>query len=42
MKKNIIGVNTICTHTGEIKDEQFGGANSPIYMATSYPFMDVM
>ena len=41
MKKNKIGVNTICTHTGEIKDEQFGGANSPIFMATSYPFMDV-
>jgi len=41
MKKNKLGVNTICTHTGEIKDEQFGGANSPIYMATSYPFMEV-
>ena len=41
MKNNKIGINTICTHTGEIKDDQFGGANSPIYMATSYPFMDV-
>jgi len=35
------GVNTICTHTGGIKDLQFGGAVSPIYMTTSYPFMDV-
>ena len=35
------GANTICTHTGEVKDEQFGGAISPIYMTTSYPFMDV-
>lgn len=35
------GVNTICTHMGEVKDTQFGGAISPIYMTTSYPFMDV-
>ena len=35
------GVNTICTHTREVKDTQFGGAISPIYMTTSYPFMDV-
>ena len=36
-----LGVNTICTHVGEIKDEQFGGAVSPIFMASSYPYMDV-
>ena len=41
MAKDKLGINTICTHTGEIKDEQFGGAISPIFMATSYPFMDV-
>ncbi len=41
MARNKLGINTICTHTGEIKDEQFGGAISPIFMATSYPFMDV-
>jgi len=41
MTKNKLGINTICTHTGEIKDNQFGGAISPIFMATSYPFMDV-
>lgn len=35
------GLNTICTHTGEVKDTQFGGAISPIYMTTSYPYMDV-
>ena len=33
--------NTICTHTGEVKDTQFNGAISPIYMASSYAFMDV-
>ncbi len=41
MIKNTLGVNTICTHVGEIKDEQFGGAVSPIFMASSYPYMDV-
>jgi len=34
------GMNTICTHSGEIKDTQFGGAVSPIFMASSYPFLD--
>ncbi|MBL4604656.1 MAG: PLP-dependent transferase [Flavobacteriaceae bacterium] len=33
-----LGINTICTHIGEIKDEQFKGAISPIYMSTSYAF----
>lgn len=33
-----MGINTICTHVGEIKDEQFKGAVSPIYMASSYAF----
>ena len=42
MKK--LGINTICTHVGEVKDEQFKGAISPIYMSTSYAFdnVDVM
>ena len=35
------GINTICTHVGEIKDEQFKGAISPLYMSTSYAFDDV-
>ena len=39
MKKNKeLGINTICTHVGEIKDEQFKGAISPIFMSTSYEF----
>lgn len=36
-----LGINTICTHVGEVKDEQFKGAISPIYMSTSYAFDDV-
>jgi len=40
MKDNIKGINTICTHVGEIKDEQFGGAVSPIYPSTSYEYID--
>jgi cysteine-S-conjugate beta-lyase len=35
------GLNTICTHFGELKDEQFKGAISPLYMSTSYAFEDV-
>ncbi|HIG90761.1 MAG TPA: cystathionine beta-lyase, partial [Flavobacteriaceae bacterium] len=41
MKKNTKGINTICAHVGEIKDEQFGGAVSPIYPSTSYAYIDV-
>jgi len=41
MSKLKLGVNTICTHVGEIKDEQFRGAVSPIYMSTSYEFDNV-
>jgi cystathionine beta-lyase len=35
------GINTICAHVGEVHDEQFKGAISPIYMATSYAFDNV-
>ncbi len=35
------GLNTICTHVGELKDEQFKGAVSPLYMSSSYAFEDV-
>ncbi|MBT8320916.1 MAG: PLP-dependent aspartate aminotransferase family protein [Eudoraea sp.] len=38
MKK---GINTICTHVGEIKDEKYKGAISPLYMSTSYAYEDV-
>ena len=41
MSKSKYGLNTICTHVGDIKDEQFKGAISPIYMSTSYEFEDV-
>ncbi len=40
-KNNKLGINTICTHIGEVKDEQFKGAISPIYMSTSYEFDNV-
>lgn len=33
-----MGINTICTHVGEIRDEQFKGAISPIYLSSSYAF----
>jgi len=35
------GINTICTHHGELKDETYKGAVSPLYMSTSYAFEDV-
>ncbi len=41
MSSKEIGFNTICTHLGEIKDEQFKGAVSPIYLSTSYAFEGV-
>ncbi|MDY8138364.1 PLP-dependent aspartate aminotransferase family protein [Aquimarina sp. 2201CG5-10] len=41
MDSKKIGFNTICTHLGEVKDEQFQGAISPIYLSTSYAFEDV-
>ena len=41
MSKKELGVNTICTHVGEVKDEQFKGAVSPIYLSSSYEFLDV-
>ena len=36
-----LGINTTCVHVGEVKDEQFKGAVSPIYMSTSYAFDNV-
>ena len=41
MAREKLGLNTICTHVGEIKDEQFKGAVSPIFLSTSYEFMNV-
>ncbi len=39
MKK--LGLNTICTHIGEVEDKQFKGAVSPIFLSSSYEFLDV-
>ncbi|MHB0755428.1 trans-sulfuration enzyme family protein [Polaribacter sp. M15] len=36
-----LGINTTCVHVGEVQDEQFKGAVSPIYMSTSYAFDNV-
>lgn len=41
MESKSYGKNTICTHAGQLEDHQFGGAVSPLYMSTSYPFQDV-
>ncbi|MEZ4811312.1 MAG: PLP-dependent aspartate aminotransferase family protein [Allomuricauda sp.] len=41
MKTDKKGINTICTHTGELKDEKYKGAISPLYMSTAYAFEDV-
>jgi cystathionine beta-lyase len=35
------GLNTICTHVGELEDKQHKGAVSPLYMSTSYAYEDV-
>ncbi len=35
------GLNTVCTHVGELADKQHKGAVSPLYMSTSYAFDDV-
>ena len=41
MKNISQGINTRCAHAGELKDTQFKGAISPLYMSTSYAFEDV-
>jgi cystathionine beta-lyase len=41
MKNKSQGINTLCAHAGELKDTQFKGAISPLYMSTSYAFEDV-
>lgn len=41
MKSQKVGINTICTHIGEVKDEQFKGAVSPLFMSSSYAYEDV-
>ncbi|MDP5232087.1 MAG: PLP-dependent aspartate aminotransferase family protein [Cellulophaga sp.] len=41
MSTKKLGLNTICTHFGELEDTVFKGAISPLYMSTSYAFEDV-
>ena len=41
MKDKKKGINTVCTHVGELKDDRYKGAVSPLYMSTSYAFEDV-
>lgn len=41
MDKKGKGLNTICTHVGELEDTKYKGAVSPLYMSTSYAFEDV-
>jgi cystathionine beta-lyase len=41
MSKKKLGLNTICAHVGEVKDEQFKGAVSPMFLSSSYEFLDV-
>lgn len=41
MKSRKMGINTICTHIGEVEDKQFKGAISPLYMSSSYAYEDV-
>lgn len=40
MLKRENGIGTICTHSGSVDDNVYGGATSPIYMSTSYSFVD--
>jgi cystathionine beta-lyase len=41
MKSKNLGINTICTHVGEVEDKQFKGAISPLFMSSSYAYEDV-
>ncbi|WP_203296684.1 trans-sulfuration enzyme family protein [Luteirhabdus pelagi] len=41
MNKDTFGANTICTHVGEVADEQFKGAVSPIFPSSSYAYENV-
>ncbi|MCT8341188.1 PLP-dependent aspartate aminotransferase family protein [Flavobacteriaceae bacterium TK19130] len=41
MKTDTFGANTICTHVGEVVDEQFKGAVSPIFPSSSYAYENV-
>ena len=39
--KKINGVGTKCVHSGDLIDDHFRGATSPIFPSTAYDFIDV-
>tara|TARA_A100001011_G_scaffold400396_1_gene514653 strand:+ start:19201 stop:20388 length:1188 start_codon:yes stop_codon:yes gene_type:complete len=39
--KKLADFKTLCVHAGELIDEQYGGAISPLYMSSSYSFNDL-
>ncbi|MFZ9004713.1 MAG: trans-sulfuration enzyme family protein [Robiginitalea sp.] len=41
MDKTAKGINTICTHVGELEDREIRGAEAPLYMSTSYAYEEV-
>ncbi|MBT8256705.1 MAG: PLP-dependent aspartate aminotransferase family protein [Bacteroidia bacterium] len=41
MKREKPGINTVCTHVGELQDKQYKGAISPLYMSSSYAYENV-
>ncbi len=41
MEQRKKGLNTLCTHEGQLEDNLFKGAVSPLYMSTSYAFESV-
>jgi len=41
MESKKFGLNTVCTHVGGVKDEQFKGAVSPLFMSSSYAYEGV-
>lgn len=41
MQRSGKGLNTICTHVGEVEDTQFKGVVSPLFISTSYAYEDV-
>jgi cystathionine beta-lyase len=41
MKTENFKLNTTCVHAGELEDKQFGGAISPLFPSTAYPFEHV-
>lgn len=41
MKSKKLGLNSICTHVGEVEDKQFKGAISPLFMSSSYAYENV-